>query len=59
MRCRLALAICGLCLLAALLSGCETVRGGVRGAAKGGAEGFCKDWENAQKIDSWMRENLW
>lgn len=55
MRCRLALAICGLCLLVVLLSGCETVRG----AAKGGAEGFCKDWESAQKIDSWMRENLW
>ena len=34
-----------------LLVGCETF--------KGAKDGFRKDWENLEKQDSWMRENLW
>ena len=51
MRFRPALMICALYLLVMVLSGCETV--------KGAAQGFAKDWENAKKVDDWMRENLW
>ena len=51
MHFRYALAICGLYLLLVVLSGCETV--------KGAAEGFCRDWQNAKKVDDWMRKNLW
>ena len=55
MRLRFALAICGLFLLVIFSSGCETF--------KGAAEGFSLDWqsakENVQKMDSWIRENLW
>ncbi len=54
-RSTLALTICGLCLLVMIISGCETLKG----AARGGAEGFAKDWQSAQKIDEWIRENLW
>lgn len=38
-----------------LLSGCATIKG----AWKGATEGAKEDWEDAQKIDEWMRENLW
>ncbi len=41
--------------LVIVISGCETVKG----AAKGAAEGFQKDWESAKKVDDWMRKNLW
>ncbi len=38
-----------------MLSGCETVKGTVQGAA----QGFQKDWQAAKKVDDWMRQNLW
>ncbi len=37
------------------LAGCETLKG----AAKGTTEGAKKDLENAQKVDGWLRDNLW
>jgi len=37
------------------LSGCETLKG----SAKGACEGAKRDFENAQKIDAWLRDNLW
>ncbi|MGD9014543.1 MAG: hypothetical protein PVI33_00745 [Candidatus Omnitrophota bacterium] len=46
-----ALSICGLYLLLIVLSGCETF--------KGAADGFYRDWQNAKKVDDWMREHLW
>lgn len=59
MRFRLALAICGLYLVLIVLSGCETIKG----TARGGADGFSKDWqntkENIKEADDWIRENLW
>jgi len=55
MRFRSPLIILGLYLLLVILSGCETVKG----AAAGSAAGFCKDWQNAGKVDKWLRENLW
>lgn len=33
------------------LTGCETV--------KGAGEGAKKDFENAQKVDGWLQDNLW
>ena len=51
MRFRSALAICVLYLLLIVLSGCETV--------KGAAQGFTRDWQNAEKVDKWLRKNLW
>ena len=38
-----------------LIAGCETIKGAFRGAS----EGAKKDWESAEEIDDWMRENLW
>ncbi len=38
-----------------LIAGCETVKGGIIGAA----EGFQRDWKNFEKTDAWMRKNLW
>ena len=55
MRFRMALGLCGLFILLILLSGCETVKG----TLSGGAEGLSQDWQNAQKIDGWIKENLW
>lgn len=37
------------------LSGCGTISG----AAKGAAEGAKKDWQTANKLDDWIKENLW
>ena len=34
-----------------LIAGCET--------AKGAAQGFQKDWKSLEKVDDWMRDNLW
>jgi len=51
MRFRPPLIILGLYLFLVILSGCETV--------KGAAAGFCKDWQNAEKVDKWLRERLW
>ena len=51
MHFRSALAICVVCLLLIVLSGCETV--------KGAAQGLSKDWQTAKKADNWLRENLW
>ena len=36
------------------LMGCETLKGSVQGAG----EGAKKDWENAQKVDAWLRDQL-
>ncbi len=44
-----------LCALTMALCGCETLKG----ATKGAGEGLQKDWQSAQKIDDWMRKNLW
>jgi len=44
-----------LSLFLILISGCETLKGGVQGAT-GGAK---KDWEAAKRADEWMRKNLW
>lgn len=55
MRFKAPLIILGLYLILIFLAGCETVKG----AAKGGAEGFSEDWENTKKVDKWMRETLW
>ena len=45
-------ALMAVCLLNILvICGCET--------AKGAAQGFTKDWKNAEKVDAWMRKNLW
>lgn len=44
------------------LAGCETCKGAANGfaaTATGVADGAKKDWENARKIDAWMRKNLW
>ncbi len=49
------LAICGLCLLLAALSGCQTVKQ----AAEGAAKGFSEDWQSAKDADKQIRENLW
>lgn len=43
----------------ALISGCETIIKGVKGAAAGVAEGAKDDWASLKKIDTWMRKNLW
>ena len=51
MRFKAPLIILGLYLVLISLAGCETV--------KGAAEGFSRDWQNAKKVDKWMRENLW
>ena len=37
------------------LVGCETLKG----AANGTTEGAKKDFEQAKKIDSWLRDELW
>jgi len=55
MHFKASLIILGLCIILISLAGCETIKG----AAKGGAEGFTKDWQNAKNIDDWIRENLW
>lgn len=33
------------------LSGCNTV--------KGAADGFTKDWREAQKVDDWLQKHAW
>ena len=55
MRFKVSLVILGLYFILVSLTGCETVKG----MAKGGAEGFAKDWQNAKKTDKWIEENLW
>ncbi len=42
-------------ILLIFVAGCETIKG----AFTGTAEGMQKDWSAAQKLDGWMRENLW
>ncbi|MCB9747120.1 MAG: hypothetical protein H6755_01790 [Candidatus Omnitrophica bacterium] len=38
-------------ILTIFLHGCET--------AKGAAQGFQKDWEDAKEADKWIQEHLW
>lgn len=42
-------------ILLVLIGGCETIKGAFTGAT----DGARKDWEQARKIDDWMRKNLW
>lgn len=42
-------------LLFILISGCETIKGAFGGAT----DGARRDWEQARRIDDWMRKNLW
>lgn len=56
MRVKVVLAILGLCLASIFLAGCYHT---ITGTVKGAADGFAQDWKNAEKIDAWMRKNLW
>lgn len=38
-----------------LITGCQTIKGG----AKGAAEGMKKDWQTALEADAWIKKNLW
>ena len=59
MRFKAPLIILGLYIILISLSGCETIKGAVKGAATGGSEGFSKDWNSVKRMDDWFRENLW
>jgi hypothetical protein len=45
------------CLLC--LGGCETCKGFIGGAAEGTSQGVKKDWATLNRMDAWMRENMW
>ncbi len=48
-----------LLLGAALISGCNTVKGIATGAAEGITQDTSDFWHGMVKADDWMRDHLW